>query len=334
MTNENDSDIPRHAEHEPGAEVKVSPTEEGGVTVEFSDGSEDLEVSRREFMRISGVAAASAAMAGANCRYPKERVVPYLDRPDEIETGQKTHYSTVCNGCSAQCGLVAETRSGRPIKLEGNDDHPVNEGGICARGESSYRRLYDPDRARGPLKVSKDGAHSELDWQSLDDDLVNRLKELRGTGGVRILTRGDSGSARDALIETITDEVPDAEHYTWEPLSSEALAQAGEASFGSREAPTYHFERADMIVSLGSDFLGTWMSPPEFTKKFTENRDPGEEMSRFVAYEGAMTLTGSNADDHQTVRTSHLVYIALGLANAVLLEENYGPLSGNGQVRS
>lgn len=329
MSNEDNSDIPRHSEHESGAEVKVQPREDGGVTVSFSDGSDDLEVSRREFMRISGVAAASAAMAGANCRYPQERVVPYLDRPDESEPGDTTEYATICNGCSAQCGVVVQTRSGRPIKLEGNEDHPVNEGSLCARGESSYRRLYDPDRATGPLKVRQDGTHAEIDWDELDTSVVNRLAD---GGSVRILTRNKPGSAREALLDEITDKLNDAEHYTWEPLASESVEQAAELSYGNRGMPTYHFERADMIVSLGSDFLGTWISPVEFTKKFSSNRTPEEGMSRFITIEGAMTLTGSNADEHHTVRTSHLVYVALGLTHQVIIEHEHGQMAGNSQL--
>jgi len=334
MSDDTTSDIPRHAaQDEPEAEVKVSPRDDGGVTVSFSDGSDDLEVSRREFMRISGVAAASAAMAGADCRYPQERVVPYVDRPDETDVGEITEYASVCDGCSAQCGVVVRTRAGRPIKLEGNADHPVNGGSMCARGESSYRRLYDPDRAQGPLKVRRDGTHSEIDWQEVDTEVVNKLQDVAGGGSVRILTRPNPGSARQALLDEITETLPDAAHYAWEPLASEALDRASRRSFDQPGVPTYHFERADMIVSLGSDFLGTLISPTEFTGQFSQNRDPDDEMSRFIAFEGAMTVTGSNADEHHTVRTSHLVYVALGLAHQIVVDHGFGPLAGYDQVR-
>jgi molybdopterin-containing oxidoreductase family iron-sulfur binding subunit len=334
-----DLELPEHADSDPGAEVAVRQREDGGVTVSFSDGSDDLEVSRREFLRISGVAAASATMTGANCRYPQEEVVPYLDRPEQSNPGEISEYATVCNGCSAQCGLVVKTRSGRPIKLEGNEHHPVNEGSTCARGESSYRRLYDPDRAEGPLRVRSDGDHVELeDWDDLDRTVVNKLQEL-GTGGtIRILTRNRSGSARDQLLEDISDAHPDTEHYVWEPLTAEALLQASDRSYGSRHVPTYHLERADLIVSLGSDFLGTWMSPTEFTRKFVQKREIDDEhpenteLNRFIAFEGALTTTGQNADEHHAVPTSSLAEVAMGLAHVILNEEEYGPLSGNGEV--
>jgi len=334
-----DSELPEHANHQPGAEVEVSRREEGGVRVSFSDGSDDLEVSRREFLRISGVAAASATMTSANCRYPQEEIVPYLDRPEESNPGEETHYATVCNGCSAQCGLVARTRSGRPIKLEGNDEHPVNRGATCARGESSYRRLYDPDRAEGPLKIGSDGNQEEIDWEELDAAVVEQLKEAGADGTVRILTRNRPGSGRDGLLEEIVANHPDAEHYIWEPLTAEALLQASESSYGSRHVPTYHFERADMIVSLGSDFLGTWLSPTEFTKKFVQKREVDDEhpeqteLNRFIAFEGTLTTTGSNADEHHTVPTSRLADVALALAHVVVRGEEYGPLADDSAAR-
>ncbi|MFP4597213.1 MAG: 4Fe-4S dicluster domain-containing protein [Persicimonas sp.] len=322
------SDLPRHAQPQPGAEIAMRTREDGGVTVSFSDGSDDLDVSRREFMRITGVAAASAAMAGAACRNPKETIVPYVDRPEEVRIGQGNYYATVCSGCSTQCGILVETRAGRPIKIEGNPDHPVSRGATCARGQASYLRLYDPDRQQKPLKVSKDDRHAELDWQTLDQEVINALGKAGRSGGVRILTSAMTGSAQQALIDEITGALPNARHYTYDPLTSQAATQANELAYGQPHLPHYRFDKASMVVSLGSDFLGTWLSPVEFTKQFTSRRSLREyewgdkqgqpaEMSRLVAFEGHLSLTGSNADDRYRVRYSDLPYVALALANQV-----------------
>jgi len=107
-------------------------------------------------------------MAGVHCRYPREKIVPYVDRPEESQPGQAHYYASVCNGCSAQCGVLVKSRSGRPIKLKGNPDHPVNGGSLCSRGEASYRRLYDPDRAESPLAIEGRDQYRELDWEHLD----------------------------------------------------------------------------------------------------------------------------------------------------------------------
>src|SRR5690606_13972401 len=109
-------------------------------------------MSRRDFMRISGVAAATAAMSSVACRNPVQEIVPYVDRPEDIRIGMDTVYASSCMACPAQCGMLVKTRAGRPYKLEGNPTHPVSQGALCARGQAHYVDLYDPDRARTPLR--------------------------------------------------------------------------------------------------------------------------------------------------------------------------------------
>ncbi|MFW5967623.1 MAG: 4Fe-4S dicluster domain-containing protein [Persicimonas sp.] len=321
----NASDLPRHAKAEPGAEIEMTPREDGGVTVSFSDGSDDLDVSRREFMRITGVAAATAVMASAGCRDPKQNIVPYVDRPEEVRMGESNTYATVCSGCATQCGVLVETRAGRPIKVEGNPDHPVSRGSTCARGQASYRKLYDPDRQRQPLRVRQNDRHEELDWETVDREIENAISSAADGGGIGILTTTQTGSAQQALIDQITSEVSGARHYTYEPLNSQAVIEAAEIGFGEANVPHYRFDRADLIVSLGSDFLGTWLSPVEFTRQFSTRRDPDGDMNRLVAFEGSMTVTGANADDRHRVRYSDLVYVALGLANHVAANKSAVP---------
>lgn len=307
--------LPNPTESRPGAEVEIRSTDDGGVDVNFSDGSSSFHVSRREFMRISGVAAASAAIAGSACRNPVEKIVPYVDRPEEIRIGKSNYYATVVSGSAAQYGVLVETRAGRPIKIEGNPDHPLSKGGTDARGQAAYRRLYDPDRQRNPLKVMKNDRHEELTWGSLDASVTEALAKVKSGGGVRFLTSTMSGSAQHALIKEIADALPDAKHYTYDPLTSQALSAAAELTYGTALIPHYHFDKADLVISLGSDFLGTWLSPVEFTKQFSSRRNVDGNMNRMVAFEGYLSLTGANADDRHRVRYTDLPYVAMALAN-------------------
>src|SRR5690554_238078 len=309
--------LPNPTDPRPGAEVTIRSTEDGGASVSFSDGSSDFQVSRREFMRISGVAAASAAIAGSACRNPVEKIVPYVDRPEEIRIGKSNYYATVVAGTVGQYGVLVETRAGRPIKIEGNPDHPLSRGATDARGQAFYRRLYDPDRQRNPLKVSKDDRHEELTWGALDETVTAAVAKVKSGGGVRFLTSTMSGSAQHALIKEIADALPDAKHYTYDPLTSQALSAASEVAYGTALIPRYSFDKADLIVSLGSDFLGTWLSPVEFTKQFSSRRNVDGNMTRLVAFEGHLSLTGANADDRHRVRYSDLPYVAMALAQQV-----------------
>lgn len=323
--------IPRHAEAEPGADIVMRKSAEGDVTVSFSDGSDDLRVSRREFMRISGVAAATAAMSQAACRNPVEHVVPYVDRPEETRIGQFSAYASVWN----HTGILVKTRAGRPVKLEGNPKHPVSKGALSARGQSSYMGLYDPDRARAALKVGRaDRVHDVISWDELDKVVAGKVAEIfnKKAGGVRLLTGTRSGSAELALIREIVEATPDTKHYTYEPLHDEAMLVAAEASYGKRALPHLRFDKADVIVSFQSDFLGTWLSPVEFTKQFVSRRIPEHGLSKLIAFEGAPTLTGLRADEHHLVRTSDLAQVAMAVAHE-LVASGKGSMANDGAVR-
>lgn len=319
--------VPRHAEATPGAEVTMKSTQEGGVVVSFQDGSADLHVSRRDFMRISGVAAASAALAGSACRNPVEKIVPYVDRPEETRIGLPSTYATVWENV----GVLVQTRAGRPVKVEGNPEHPTSGGGLSARGLSSYMRLYDPDRAKSALKIEGEST-ARRSWSELDQEVINQLKGAK-TGGIRLLTRTMSGSAQRALVAEILEALPNAKHYTYEAMGDEASLAANELSYGERAMPHYRFDKAEVIVSLQSDFLGTWFSATEFTKQFSKTRSPETgKMSKLIAFEGVMTLTGSNADVRYRVRPSHLPAVAMSLAHELIVKQRKGALASNGAV--
>ncbi len=264
-----DPDLPRHSEPQPGASVLLRSNGEGDVTLSFSDGSEPLTMNRRDFMRVSGAAAATAAMASVACREEVRHIVPYVDRPEDVRIGNFSHYASVCDACPSQCGIIVKSRAGRPVKLEGNPHHPVSQGGLCARGQASYIDLYDPDRLRHP--AGPDG--QARSWDDVDEEIRQRVEGLRNGDGLRILTGARTGPATTGLINQIVDDLPNAAHYVYEPLADEAVTAANQAAYGSAHVPRYRFDEANFIVSLGSDFLGTWLSPVEFTRQFASGRD-------------------------------------------------------------
>src|SRR5678815_1940444 len=126
-------------------------------------------VKRREFLKVVG--ASSAALATAACAAePTGHLIPYLVSPDQTVPGVSTYYATTCRECAAACGVIAETRDGRAIKLEGNPEHPLSRGALCAKGQSALQGLYNPDRFRTPM-VNENGAWKTISW----DDAITRL---------------------------------------------------------------------------------------------------------------------------------------------------------------
>src|SRR6185295_11535158 len=150
-------------------------------------------VKRREFLKVLG--ASGAAVATIGCTSEKVgNLIPYVVSPDQTVPGVSTYYATLCRECSAGCGVVAETRDGRVIKLEGNPEHPLSRGALCARGQSALQGVYNPDRFRGPM-VKEGGAWKAITW----DDAITRLSagiaaNRAAAGGAVFLNQHESGS--------------------------------------------------------------------------------------------------------------------------------------------
>ena len=289
--------------------------------------------SRRDFLKLVG---AGAAFAAAGCaRRPVEKILPYIKAPEEAIPGKAVWYASTCGECPAACGVLVKTREGRPIKLEGMKEHPLSRGGLCARGQASLLNLYDPDRLRGPVAVDRNtGAANATTWGGLDARTANALREARGGGGrVVLLTGTVTSPTTRALIDEFLKIFPGGAHVSYDAVSSDAIAKAQELCYGERLIPHYRLDRADLLVTLGADPLGTFLSPVEFARDFSSRRKPESgSMSKVVAIEPILTLTGTNADVRHRVRPEHLLCIALALAHELHVRIPRAPLSGNAAV--
>ncbi len=289
----------------------------------MSEGTEDprkptadaLPVDRRSFLQLAGFAVSAAALNGCT-RGLERQVVPYLVAPEEVIPGRATWYASVCGACPAGCGVLAKALDGRPVKLEGNPDHPLSAGGLCALGQASVLGLYDSQRLRSPLK---DGV--ETDWSTVDSALATALEGVSAGGGrVRFLTDSTTGPAERAAIEAFLGRFADGRLVTYDPVSLSAIADAHQETHGLRSVPRYRLDRAEVIVSVGADFLGPWISPVEHTRAYRAGRrldaDDGP-FSHHVQLESRMTLTGSNADHRVVIPPRSAVAILAHLAARV-----------------
>jgi molybdopterin-containing oxidoreductase family iron-sulfur binding subunit len=279
------------------------------------EGRGDWPVSRRSFLRGAGFAFAGTALLG--CERGRDiEAVPYGDAPDGITTGRAVRYATTCGACSAGCGILTRSRDGRPIKLEGNPDHPLSRGGLCAVGQASILSLYDSKRLHHPTVGDE-----KFTWTEVDRTLGEKLARIRrDRGAVRLLSSTITSPTTRALVGELLATFGDGKLVEWDALSSSAILDAHERTHGARLLPHVRFERAEVVASFDADFLGTWVSPVEHTVGWRAARDLSgtpPRCSRVVQFESRMSLTGARADERVAVAPSELGTVALHLADLV-----------------
>ena len=272
------------------------------------------QLDRRDFLRLVGASAGAAAAAG--CSDPIEKLVPYVIQPQEITPGIAVHYASTCMECPTACGLHVRTREARPIKLEGNPDHPINQGRLCTRGQASIARTFLPDRFEGPMARSGDSLE-KISWEDGRNTLVSKLKSSAGKTWV---LGGAVGPTLSGLIDGWVAGVGAAGRTVYEPFAYEALRSATQVVFGVSAIPLFDLSQADLVIDFGSDFLDGWISQVETMRQFAEAQDIGKHKdggARLVSIAPRMSLTASNSDQWIPARPGSEGLIALALAKAL-----------------
>ncbi len=269
-----------------------------------------FKANRRDFLKLMGFGLTAATLS-ACVETPKKFAIPYVEKPDDIIPGVANYYATsTLEGIS----VIAKCREGRPIKLEGNPDSPVTQGGMDAIGQASILNLYDIDRYQAPMSGS-----TTAEWDAVDSEIAAKLKEIKNSGGkVRILSRSLLSPSLRSAAASFLAGFADAKHVTYDPISYSAIAEANEKSFGKKVIPSYHINKAKVLVGVGCDFLGTWLEPTSQSSQYAEMRDPAHsQMSRHYQIESMLSTTGSNADMRFPVKPSDTGKALISLYNAV-----------------
>ncbi len=285
---------------------------------EMSKGTLDTKTPRRDFLKYLGFSTAAAALA-ASCKTPVRKAIPYLHKPDDVTPGIANYYaSTYVSGGDA-VSVIVKQREGRPIKVEGNTRSSITGGGTNARTQASVLDLYDTSRLRHPLQKSGDDFKEVTSFDAFDKMVLDGINNTGGKPVVLLTSSINSPTTREVIAGFLA-KYPGSRHVQYDAFGNSAMLLANEKDYGKRFIPSYHFEKAKVIVSLGADFLGTWISPVEFTVQYAKGRkvvDKKPVLSRHIHFESFMSLTGSNADDRFMHKPSETGAVALALLNKV-----------------
>jgi MoCo/4Fe-4S cofactor protein with predicted Tat translocation signal len=277
----------------------------------------DAKTPRRDFLKYLGFSTAAATLA-ASCEMPVRHVIPYLNKPENMVSGVADYYATTFVSGGDAVSIVAKVRDGRPIKLEGNDLSGVTKGGTSARVQASILDLYDTARLRYPVQMVNGVPQEVTSFEAFDKLVADSM--MGQTGTMVLLTPTITSITSKQVIADFLVHFPGSRHVQYDADSFSGMLLANQASYGKRAIPSYHFDNAKVIVSLGADFLGTWLSPIEFAKQYSKGRKIDEkapEMSRHYQFESLLSLTGANADERFAHKPSESAAVALALLAAV-----------------
>lgn len=287
----------------------------------------ELTSNRRDFLKYFGFGISAVALAACN-KAPVKNAIPYIVKPENITPGVPNWYAST--NPTTGVSVLVKTREGRPIKIEGNPESPLFKGGVNANDHGSILELYDNERLQGPKAEGND-----VDWNTIDGKITAGLAAAKN---IRIVSGAlNSPSTKKAIGEFIT-KYPQTKHVVYEPVSYSAILEANAQSFGKKVIPGYQFDKANVIVSFAADFLGTWLSPVEFTKQWVKNRKVGstnngaKTMSRHFQFESHLSVTGSNADVRIPIKPSAEGVALISLYNKVASLAGAAKLTSPGDV--
>jgi molybdopterin-containing oxidoreductase family iron-sulfur binding subunit len=294
------------------------------VGLEFPDPAIEVldEPSRRDFLRFM---AASLALGGlSGCAYqPAESIVPYVQAPESVIPGESLFFSSAVPVDGFGCGVLVKSQMGRPIKIEGNPDHPASLGATDAFVQAALLGLYDPDRSQ---MVSHDGHVDTWEhFQNLVLGVRDRLRAQQGAG-LRILTQTVASPTLAYQMHRLLEHFPAARWHSYEPATRDAVRAGCRAAFGEDLEPVHHLDRADLIVSLDADFLAWGPAKLRNTRGFASRRGAGGDpaaaaMNRLYVVESTPTLTGAAADHRLPLAARDVVYFARALATVLKIGE-------------
>ncbi len=294
------------------------------------DNLKESSTGRRDFLKFLGFSVAAATVAA--CEAPVTKAIPYVNKPENVTPGMPTWYASTYYDGNNYASILIKTREGRPIYIKGNKEQGITKGGSNAQIIASILGLYDSSRLTAPQ--AKKGA----DWNaSLFSDVDSKIKSaLKSSKKVVLLSNtvispsvnwaiGDLAVSLGETRDEATGEYTNTkfEHVQYDAVSYAGMREANKATFGTAETkvgiiPSYDFSKAHTIVSVGADFLNSWLMPTMFAGQYAATRNPeGEWMSKHFQFEALMSVTGSNADVRAMVKPSEYANVLAAIAKGV-----------------
>jgi len=266
--------------------------------------------SRRDFLKMMGFSLTAVSLAA--CEQPVRHAIPYITKPEDIEPTISNYYaSSYVDADGGYDSVLVETREGRPIKIEPNNLSSLTHRGTGVKTQASPLNLYDNTRLNGPRKGGK-----PADWKTIDSEISSQLGRVASGGGaIRLVTSTVISPTTKAAIRDFLAKYPGAQHVVYDAVSYAALLRVHNGVF-----PYFDFSKANVVVGIGADFLGTWPGNTTYSYQYAQLRQVSKnkkEMNRHYQFESTLTLTGSNSDHRTPIKPSQEGLLVAALYNRV-----------------
>ncbi len=269
-------------------------------------------ITRRGFMKVMGASFALAGLAGCT-KQPDETIYPYIKQPEDLVLGKSMYFATAFPFPTGAVPVLVKSDAFRPIKIEGNPDHAMSKGKSDAYTQATLLELYDPDRSQHVLYRGQND-----DWSHFQQEFAGAVNKTNGGQGVYILSETVISPTLASQWKQVQTKYPQARLMQWEPINQDAARAASKAAFGSYTDVQYRLEDADVIVSLGADFLGGIHFPGflPLSAAYAERHryEEGKTPNRMYVVETMPTVTGFKAEHRLALKPTDLAAFADALA--------------------
>jgi MoCo/4Fe-4S cofactor protein with predicted Tat translocation signal len=276
----------------------------------IAEKNEQGGTNRRDFLKLMGFGVAAVSLAA--CETPVKKAIPYLNKPEDIDPSIANFYASTYFNDGEYASILVKTREGRPINIKGNEASSVSKGIVSAKTIASVLGLYDLSRLKNATKAGKN-----ISWEDADKEIITALQ---GAGKIYLVTSTIISPSTKAVIAEFSKKYDNVKVVSYDAVSAYGILKANEKSFGVYALPTYNFSKADVVVSVGADFQGTWLNASEYASQFAVTRKLGGEkkdMSRHYQFESGLSISGANADYRIMTKPSQEGLVVAQLYNEV-----------------
>ncbi|WP_148205222.1 4Fe-4S dicluster domain-containing protein [Candidatus Methylacidiphilum infernorum] len=282
------------------------------------------KMNRRTFLKtISAAAMATGTITAGGCRRPEAFLVPYTNSPEWVIPGKATFYATSRQTRNGAEPLLVESHEGRPTHIHPNPH--FSDYGVSTQTQASILDLYDPDRD-GRI-IRKGETVSKKEFISFFRERMQQYIDRKGAG-LAILSVPIISPTFDRLKADFVEKCPRSTFVFYDPVGNARRNEALKLFYGTSLFPVFHWEKADVILSLGCDFCAG-EEGVESIRGFARSRklkDKNGLMSRLYVVENRLTVTGSMADHRLALKVSDFESFLLSLCYFLVQQGGYDSL--------